>query len=83
MEGMVDLLLADNGLDDDLVLSYSPAQLHHHEAAQALLANLPLRVLRCGPRLVGSGMSYSTSMPSTFSGSKPKRRRILARRMSK
>jgi hypothetical protein len=42
MEGMEHLSLTDGGLDDDPMLSYTPAQLCRHEAAQALLANPPL-----------------------------------------
>jgi hypothetical protein len=42
MEGMEQLSLTTNGLDDDPVLSYSLAQLQHHEVAQALVAKPPL-----------------------------------------
>jgi hypothetical protein len=31
MDGMEQLSLTDNGLDDELVLSYMQAQLRHHE----------------------------------------------------
>jgi hypothetical protein len=41
MDGMECLSLTEDGLDNDPVLSYTPAQLHHHEAAQVLLANPP------------------------------------------
>jgi hypothetical protein len=37
MEGMEHLLLNDDGLDDDPVLSYTLAQFYHHEAAQTFL----------------------------------------------
>jgi hypothetical protein len=40
MEGMEHLSLIEDGLVDDPVLSYSLAQLHHHEVAQVLLGNL-------------------------------------------
>jgi hypothetical protein len=33
MKGMDCLSLANDGLDGDSVLSYTPAQLRHHEAA--------------------------------------------------
>jgi hypothetical protein len=41
MDGMEQLSLTDNGLDDELVLSYMQAQLRHHEVVQVLLANSP------------------------------------------
>jgi hypothetical protein len=42
MEGIERLSLTNNGLVDDAVLSYTPEQLFHHEAAQALLTHPPL-----------------------------------------
>jgi hypothetical protein len=41
MEGMECLSLTEDDLDDDPVLSYTSAQLCHHEAAQVHLTNLP------------------------------------------
>jgi hypothetical protein len=41
MEGIECLSLADDGLDDDPMLSYTPTQLRHHEVTQALLTNPP------------------------------------------
>jgi hypothetical protein len=41
MEGMKQLSLTNNGLDNNPVLSYSLAQLCHHKVSQGLLANLP------------------------------------------
>jgi hypothetical protein len=48
MEGNEIFLLTDDGLDDDLMLSYMLKQLRHHEVAQALLTNPPQRVQGAG-----------------------------------
>jgi hypothetical protein len=70
MEGNEIFLLTDDGLDDDLMLSYMLKQLRHHEVAQALLTNPPPKGARSGPGLIGAGMSCSMLMPSTVSDSK-------------
>jgi hypothetical protein len=42
MEGIERLSLTDDILDDDPVLTYTPEQLHHHEAIEMLLTIRPL-----------------------------------------
>jgi hypothetical protein len=80
---MEHLSLADDGLDNDPVFSYTPTQLSHYEVAQGLLTNPLPEGMRHRSRLVGVKTHCSMLMSSTMLGLKPERRWTPAYHMHK